>query len=100
MFELQDALREAIRTGDQEAIKYARKQIEEQQMNMSKLISDRDKTLYDQMVEDEENRIDENAKNKLKQIEEQLNDDNILKMVQSGVTNLNSAINKIKNSTS
>ena len=100
LFELQDALREAIRTGDQEAIKYARKQIEEQQMNMSKLISDRDKTLYDQMVEDEENRIDENAKNKLKQIEEQLNDDNILKMVQSGVTNLNSAINKIKNSTS
>ena len=51
------------------------------------------------MYEDEENRIDENSEAKIKQIEEQLSDDKILELVQSGVRDLSSTLNKIDKET-
>lgn len=99
LYELQNNLQNALRTGDEELIKEARRAISEQQDTVSKTIADRDKTLMDQIYEDEEKAIDESTENKLKNIEEQLSDDNILKLVQNGVTDLSSVLNKITNST-
>lgn len=98
--DLEDQLALAMRTADQELIKSIRLQIQEAQAEIDNFIRDNERENASNRFDDELNKADEDLQNKIDKITSQLSEEEILKLVQQGVTDLNSILNKIGSSTS
>lgn len=97
--ELQAHLLDAQRTGDMEQIKALRKQIEEQRKVIDDAIKDKDKSDANDLFDKELSDLDKVSQDKIDEIKKKLSDEEILKMVQAGVINLDNALNNIGAST-
>lgn len=97
--ELEDNLTNALRTGDSELIKSIRKQIESAKAEMDKYIYESEYQAGLDRFDEESSKLDEDLQSKIDKINESFSDEELLKMVQQGVTDLSSALNNIDNST-
>lgn len=97
--ELQAHLLDAQRTGDMEQIKALRKQIEEQRKVIDDAIKNKDKSDANDLFDKELSDLDKVSQDKIDEIKKKLSDEEILKMVQAGVINLDNALNNIGAST-
>ena len=97
--ELKAELQQALRTGDESLIKNIQLQIAEAQKELNKYINQSERDLANQAFEDEQNRLDDELQAKLDMIEEKLGDEDILKLVQSGITDLSDTLNNIDSTT-
>lgn len=99
LLDLQSALLEAKKIGNEEEVKNLRKQIQEQQKLINDTIRDKEITEGNDRFDKELDNLEETAQNKIDEINKKLSDEEILKLVQGGVTDLNEALNNINTST-
>lgn len=97
--ELESQLSDALRTGDQELIKSVREQIAEAQKELNDFIRDHERDIATDRIDSEMDILDEDLEAKIEEINNKLSDEQILQLVQSGVTDLNSTLDNIANST-
>lgn len=98
--DLEEQLALAMRTADEELIKSIRQQITEAQNEVDTFIRDNERDDANDRFDKESEKLDEDLQNKIDKITLQLSDEEILKMVQSGVTDLSKVLNDITSSTS
>jgi hypothetical protein len=96
---LQETYSNALKTGDTELIKQARKNIEDSQRELNKYLKDNNYQEEVDRISKEETYVDDESKSKIDNINKQLSDDNILKLVQQGVTNIDDMLRNVKAST-
>lgn len=97
--ELESQLSDALRTGDQELIKSVREQIADAQKELNDFIRDHERDVATDRIDSEMDALDEDLDAKIEEINNKLSDEQILKLVQSGVTDLNSTLDNISNAT-
>jgi chromosome segregation ATPase len=97
--ELENKLQDALRTGDQELIKEARKQIADAQNELSKTIADQEYQKSMDRLDEESTYVEDSSQSKIDNINKQLSDDKILELVQKGVTDINGMLNAVSKST-
>jgi hypothetical protein len=97
--DLQQAYSDALKTGDSELIKQARKNIEDSQRELNKYLKDNNYQEEVDRISNEETYVDDESKSKIDNINKQLSDDNILKLVQQGVTNIHDMLRNVKANT-
>lgn len=97
--ELESQLSDALRTGDQELIKSVREQIADAQKELNDFIRDHERDVATDRIDSEMDALDEDLDAKIEEINNKLSDEQILKLVQSGVTDLNSMLDNISNAT-
>lgn len=97
--ELESQLSDALRTGDQELIKSVREQIADAQKEMNDFIRDHERDVATDRIDSEIDTLDEDLDAKIEEINNKLSDEQILQLVQSGVTDLNSTLDNISNAT-
>lgn len=97
--ELQDNLDMALRTGDNELVKNIRIQIAEAQSDINKYISDTEYNSAMDKFDAETSYLDEDLQARIDNINKSLGDEELLKLVQNGVTDLSSILTKVNKST-
>lgn len=97
--ELESQLSDALRTGDQELIKSVREQIADAQKELNDFIRDHERDVATDRIDSEMDALDEDLDAKIEEINNKLSDEQILQLVQSGVTDLNSTLDNISNAT-
>lgn len=97
--DLQMKYSEALKTNDSELIKEARKNIEDSQRELNKYLKDQNYQDTVDRISNEETYVEDESKSKIDNINKQLSDDNILKLVQQGVTNIDDMLKNVKTST-
>lgn len=98
--DLEDSLALALRTGDEELIKSIRLQITESQKEIDTFIRDNERDSISERFDEEVDSIETDLDDQIDMINEKLSDEELLKLVQSGVTDLNGVLTDITNSTS
>lgn len=98
--DLEDKLALAMRTADEELIKSIRLQIQEAQDEINNFIRDNERENASNRFDEEMDKADEDLQNKIDEITSKLSEEEILKLVQQGVTDLSNILNKIGSSTS
>ena len=96
---LNDQLSQAMRTGDEELIKSIRQQIVEAQREVDNFIKDTERDKANDRFDEEQDKLDKDLQDKIDEITTKLSDEEILKLVQSGVTDLTATLDQISNST-
>lgn len=97
--QLEADLTSALRTGDESMAYNIRQQIKEAQDELNKFINQAERDLANETFDKAIDAEDEALKVKLDQIEKQLGDEDILALVQVGVTDLSDALGNIDKST-
>lgn len=97
--DLEEQLALAMRTADEELIKSIRQQITAAQSEVDTFIRDNERDDANERFDKESEKLDEDLQNKIDKITLQLSDEEILKMVQSGVTDLSKVLDDITSST-
>ncbi len=97
--ELEDQLTLALRTGDEELIKNIREQITAAQKEINDFIRDQERDYISDRFDEDLDKIDEDLDNKIDEINKKLSDEELLKLVQSGVRDLTGVLNEIESGT-
>lgn len=97
--DLEDQLALAMRTADEELIKSIRLQIQEAQDEINNFIRDNERENASNRFDEEMDKADEDLQNKIDEITSKLSEEEILKLVQQGVTDLSNILNKISSNT-
>lgn len=97
LIDLESQLQDAMRMADGELIANIKKQIESAQQDINSFIRDNERDKANERYDEELERIEENAQNKIDEINSKLTDEEILKMVQNGVRDLSSVLDSVGN---
>lgn len=95
LIDLESQLQDAMRMADGELIANIKKQIESAQQDINSFIRDNERDKANERYDEELEKIEENAQNKIDEINSKLTDEEILKMVQNGVRDLSSILDNI-----
>ena len=98
IIKLKEQLQDAIREGNTEIQKNLWEQIQEAQNEINKFIRDAELKDANDMFDNSMDNLDDELDDTINKIEEQLSDEQILALVQSGVRDLNSVLEEIGNS--
>lgn len=97
LIDLESQLQDAMRMADGELIANIKKQIESAQQDINSFIRDNERDRANERYDEELEKIEENAQNKIDEINSKLTDEEILKMVQNGVRDLSSVLDSVGN---